>query len=126
LRFDVIPTLLVGGSGTVVASATPLPNSAAPVQYSTSSALVCAVDANTGFVTVLPAVVVGSTCAVVANKAGDTTANSAQQIQQNIPIQAVMPNSTATTPVPMLSQWALLAMVLTIVLTGVTASTRQR
>jgi hypothetical protein len=126
LRFDVIPTLLVGGSGTAVASAMPLPNSAAPVQYSTSSASVCAVDADTGSITVLPAAVVGSTCIVVANKAGDTTANSAQQIQQNIPIQAAMPNSTVAAPVSMLNQWALLAMALTIVLTGVTASTRQR
>jgi Leucine-rich repeat (LRR) protein len=88
LRFDVIPALILGGSGTVVASATPVPNSTAPVQYSTSSPSNCTVGASTGFITVLPAATTLSACTVLANKAGDANFKPAPQALSQIFIAA--------------------------------------
>jgi Fibronectin type III domain len=96
LSFGVAPTLLVGGTGTVTASAAPLPNSINPIVFASLTPLVCSVNAASGLVTVLPAAVVSSTCTLTADKAGDTTANSAPQVQQSITITALVVNFNVT------------------------------
>jgi hypothetical protein len=89
LTFGVAPTLTVGGSGTVTATATPLPNSANPVVYASLTLEVCSVNAASGLVTVQPGASDDDTCTVTADKAGDATANSAPQVRQNITIGSI-------------------------------------
>jgi Leucine-rich repeat (LRR) protein len=97
LTFGAAPTLTVGGTGTVTATAAPTPNSANPVVYASLTPLVCSVNAASGLVTVQPSAVAGDTCTLTADKAGDATANSAPQVQQSIVIVAAPINGTCGT-----------------------------
>ncbi len=89
LTFGPVPTLVVGGSGTVAVTSNPAPGSAAPILYLSLTPTVCSVNGSTGLATVLANVPMGSICTVAANKAGDATINSALQVAQAIKISGV-------------------------------------
>jgi Leucine rich repeat N-terminal domain len=88
LSFSVVPTLIVNGTGTVVATVVPSPGSNQPIVYSSLSSGVCAVDAATGAIAVLPGAAIGNVCTIAADKANDQTINSAVQVRQSITIAA--------------------------------------
>ncbi len=88
LAFGAAPSLIPSGTGTVTATASPTPNSAAPVAYSSLSPLICTVNSSSGLVTVSASAVAGNACIIAANKAGDAAFNSAPQVQQSITIVA--------------------------------------
>jgi Leucine-rich repeat (LRR) protein len=96
LSFGAVPTLVVGGTGTVVATVSPSPGSTAPIVYSSLTPSVCSVAAASGVVTALPAAIVGDLCTIAADKANDATINSAVQVQQSIVIQAVVATFTVS------------------------------
>jgi Leucine-rich repeat (LRR) protein len=98
LSFGAAPTLVVGGTGTVVATVSPSPGSTAPIVYSSATPSVCSVDTASGLVTVLPAAVVSDVCRIAADKANDETINSAVQVLQNITIQAASAVNFTVTP----------------------------
>jgi hypothetical protein len=114
LSFGVAPTLAVGGTGTVVATVRPSPGSTAPIVYSSATPSVCSVDAASGLVTVLPAGIEGSVCAIAADKANDATINSAVQVQQSIVIQAAVV-VVVDVAVPTLSEWMLMLLAMALV-----------
>lgn len=89
LTFGPVPTLVVGGSGTVAVTSNPSPGSAAPILYSSLTPSICSVNNTTGLATVLANVPMGSICTVAANKAGDATINSAVQVAQAIKISGI-------------------------------------
>jgi Leucine rich repeat N-terminal domain len=126
LSFGAPPFLVLGGSGTVSASASPTPNSALPVVFASLTPAVCTVTVNTGVVTVQPTASVGSICTLTANKAGDATANSAAQAQLSITINAPVINANATA-VPTLGglyHWGLAGLMLLLV--GIRDSIRRQ
>jgi Leucine-rich repeat (LRR) protein len=96
LTFGAAPTLVVGGTSTVTATVTPSPASVAPIVYSSATPDTCSVDAASGLVIALPAGVQGNVCTIAADKAGDTTINSAVQAQQSITIQGLAVTFTVT------------------------------
>jgi Leucine-rich repeat (LRR) protein len=98
LNFAPAPSLMIGGTGTVVAISTPTPGSSAPIVYSSLTPGVCSVGASTGLVTVLPAAVIGNTCTVAADKAGDAVHSAAAQIQQSMVIAGATPTQFTVTP----------------------------
>jgi hypothetical protein len=114
LTFGAPPTLVIGGSGTVVASASPLPNSLQPVRFASLTPLVCGVNASSGLTVVQPTAMIGDTCTIAADKAGDATANSAPQAQQSIVIAAA-PAAVAVTPVPALGFFGLVGLALSMI-----------
>ena len=88
VTFGPAPTLLVGGSGTVSATAAPSRGSSAAIVYTSLTAAICGVNPATGAVTAQAAAVFGNACVIAADKSGDTAYNSAVQVRQNITITA--------------------------------------
>ncbi|MEQ1593959.1 MAG: hypothetical protein ABL985_02570 [Casimicrobium sp.] len=84
LAFGAAPMLLVGGTATVAATASPTPNSAAAITYTSLTPLICSVNSSSGLVTALVGGTVGSVCTIAADKAGDASFNSAPQVTQSI------------------------------------------
>jgi len=118
LTFGPAPTLTVDGSGTVTASAAPLPNSAAPIVFGSVTPAICAVNAASGLVTVQPSASAGNVCTITADKAGDGVANAAPQVRLSIAISAaILANAVA---VPSLDFFALLGLSLITLLMGFT------
>lgn len=76
ISFGTAPTVAVGGTGTVTATAT----SSLPVTYSSLTPSVCRVTGS--IVTGLT----GGTCTIVASQAGNTSFSAATQATQNITI----------------------------------------
>ncbi len=76
LTFGAAPTLLVGGSGAVSASATPTTTDTSVV-YASLTPLVCSVNPASGLVNVLPAAIAGNICTISADKVGTPAINSA-------------------------------------------------
>jgi len=89
LTFGPVPTLVIGGSGTVSVTSNPSPGSTAPILYLSLTPSVCSVNSTTGLATVLANVPMGSICTIAANKAGDATINSALQVAQAIKISGI-------------------------------------
>ncbi len=110
LTFGAPPTLVVGGSGTVTVTVSPLPTANTPIVFSSLTPTICSVNASSGLVTVLPATVAGNTCTIAANKAGvDEFYTPAAQVEQSIVITALV---TAVATVPTLGHWSLLLLAL--------------
>lgn len=84
LTFGAAPLLLVGGTATVAATSAPTPGSAPAIVYSSLTPLICSVNSSTGLVTALAGGTVGTVCTIAADKAGDTSFNSAPQVTQSI------------------------------------------
>jgi hypothetical protein len=106
LAFGAAPTLTVGGTGVVTATATPPPGSTAPVNYSSLTPIVCSVNPLNGAVSVSAQAFAGDVCSITADIAGDTVFNSATQVQQSTSIEAAAIAVAVT--VPTLGQWALI------------------
>lgn len=77
ISFGTAPTIVVGGTGTVTATAT----SGLPVTYSTASTA-CTVNTNSGLVTAVAA----GTCVIAANQPGNANYTAAPQVTQSIVI----------------------------------------
>ncbi|TAG78985.1 MAG: hypothetical protein EAZ24_01695 [Burkholderiales bacterium] len=93
LAFGAAPLLLVSGTATVAATASPAPGSSASVSYTSLTPSICSVNASSGLVTALAGGVAGSVCTIAADKAGDASFNSAPQVTQSmtlvVPINGV-------------------------------------
>lgn len=85
ISFGAAPAVVVGGTGSVSATAT----SGLAVSYSTTTPSACTVDAGTGLVAGLAAGT--SNCTIAANQAGDANYNPAPQVTQNITVGASQP-----------------------------------
>jgi IPTL-CTERM motif len=89
LSFGAPPTLKVGGAGLVSVTASPTPNSSAPIVFASQTPLVCSVDSASGQVSVAAAAIAGNLCVITADKANDAAFNAAPQVQQSITIEAL-------------------------------------
>ena len=81
ISFGAVPTLTLGGTATVVATA----SSGLPVTYSSTTPTVCTVDSSSGLVTDLTA----GACIIAADQAGDVNFNAAPQVTQTITVSAL-------------------------------------
>jgi len=97
ITFGAAPTLVVGGTGTVSATAT----SGLPVSYSSSTPSICTVSGST-----ITGVTAG-TCIIAANQAGNGSFNAAPQATQSISMAAPAATGTAAA-IPTLSEWGML------------------
>jgi ABC-type Fe3+-hydroxamate transport system substrate-binding protein len=78
ISFGVVPTLSLGGTASVLATA----SSGLPVNYSSMTSTVCSVDSSTGLVADLTA----GACIIAANQAGNANFNAAPQVTQTITV----------------------------------------
>jgi len=76
ITFGSAPSLTVGGTATVTATA----SSGLPVTYSSLTASVCTVDSSTGLVTDITS----GLCTIAANQSGNSTYSAAPQAAQSI------------------------------------------
>jgi uncharacterized protein YrrD len=76
IAFGTAPTLALGGTATVLATA----SSGLAVTFSSQTASICTVDSSSGLVTDLTA----GTCTIAANQTGNSVYASAAQVTQNI------------------------------------------
>jgi Leucine-rich repeat (LRR) protein len=96
LSFGAPPTLKVGGAGVVSVTASPTPNSSAPIVFASQTPLVCSVDSASGQVSVAAAAIAGNLCTITADKANDAAFNTAPQVQQSITIEAAVATFNVT------------------------------
>ena len=88
--FGSLPTLSLGGSANVSATA----SSGLPVTYSSTTQTVCTVNSSTGMVTDLTA----GACIIAANQAGNANINAAPQVTQTITVS--VPSSVTVPGAP--------------------------
>jgi hypothetical protein len=108
LAFGAPPVLTPGGSGRLNLTASPTPSEVRRAVFGSLTLSVCSVNSETGRVDVSQSASVGAVCSITADVAGDTTYNSAPQVQQDIVIAAAAPS--VVNQVPTLSPWAMLGL----------------
>jgi hypothetical protein len=109
LSFGAPPVLTPGNFGPLNVTVSPAPSSQ-PLLFASLTPSVCSIRvAQLGDVSVSPNAPVGAVCTITADMAGDTTYNSAPQVQQDIVITAA---ESPVTSVPALNPWAMLALAL--------------
>jgi hypothetical protein len=86
ITFGTAPSLTVGGTGTVSATA----SSGLAVTFTSTTASICTVSGST-----VTGVAAG-TCTIAANQAGNSNYNAATQVTQNITVTAAKTNQTIT------------------------------
>jgi hypothetical protein len=95
LSFTTAPTLALGGSASVTASA----SSGLPVSYSSTTPTVCSVDSFTGIVNGLST----GTCTIAANQSGNTQYAPAVQVTQSLSVVSSPNQSISFAAAPALS-----------------------